>query len=122
MAAFNHLTPFPGTPLYERLEEEGRLLYDKWWLDPRYSYNKIPFRPRLLDPDELQRLCVATRARFYSWPNILRRFADPINHSTFFMARNYPLINLMMRREVSQRDDMPLGDEGWAGELLPVTG
>jgi radical SAM superfamily enzyme YgiQ (UPF0313 family) len=122
MAAFNHLTPFPGTPLYERLEREGRLLYDKWWLDRRYSYNKIPFRPQLLDPDELQRLCVETRARFYSWPNILRRFAEPINRSTFFMARNYPLINLMMRREVSQRDDMPLGDEGWTGELLPVTG
>jgi radical SAM superfamily enzyme YgiQ (UPF0313 family) len=122
MAAFNHLTPFPGTPLYERLEKEGRLLYDKWWLDPRYSYNKIPFRPKLLDPDELQRLCVATRARFCAWPNILRRFAEPVNRSTFFMARNYPLINLMMRREVSQRDDLPLGDEGWPGELLPVTG
>ncbi|MEM7397002.1 MAG: radical SAM protein, partial [Verrucomicrobiota bacterium] len=35
MAAFNHLTPFPGTPLYQRLEEEGRLFYDKWWLDDR---------------------------------------------------------------------------------------
>jgi radical SAM superfamily enzyme YgiQ (UPF0313 family) len=39
MAAFNHLTPFPGTPLYQRLQEKGRLLYESWWLDPTYSYN-----------------------------------------------------------------------------------
>src|SRR5262249_20460834 len=34
LAAFNHLVPFPGTPLYRRLRDEGRLLTDKWWLDP----------------------------------------------------------------------------------------
>src|SRR5207249_4519740 len=33
IAAFNHLTPFPGTPLYGKLQAEGRLLYDAWWLD-----------------------------------------------------------------------------------------
>ena len=37
IVAFNHLTPFPGTPLYERFQTEGRLLYDPWWLDDRYS-------------------------------------------------------------------------------------
>src|SRR5262245_46027096 len=35
LAAFNHLVPFPGTPLYRRLNAEGRLLTPKWWLDPR---------------------------------------------------------------------------------------
>ena len=35
LAAFNHLVPFPGTPLYRRLEPEGRLLKPNWWLDPR---------------------------------------------------------------------------------------
>lgn len=122
MAAFNHLTPFPGTPLYERLKKDGRLLYDAWWLDPSYSYNKIPFRPALLEPDELQQLCIEARAKFYSIPGIIRRFADPVNRSNAFMARNYPLINWMMRREVRQRDDLPLGDEGWSGTLTPVFG
>ena len=36
-AAFNILMPYPSTPLYDRLQEEGRLLYDgKWWLHPDY--------------------------------------------------------------------------------------
>jgi radical SAM superfamily enzyme YgiQ (UPF0313 family) len=55
IAAFNHLTPFPGTPLYKRLQQEGRLLYDAWWIDDRYSYNRIPFQPRGMSPDALQR-------------------------------------------------------------------
>jgi radical SAM superfamily enzyme YgiQ (UPF0313 family) len=117
MAAFNHLTPFPGTPLYERLQTEGRLLHEAWWMDPAYSYNKIPFRPKRLEPEELQQLCIEARAKFYSFGSILKRFADPVNRSNAFMARNYPLINIMMRREVHQRDDLPLGDQGWQGTL-----
>ncbi len=119
MAAFNHLTPFPGTPLYDRLEKNGQLLYDAWWMDPSYSYNKIPFKPALLEPEELQQLCIKARAEFYSIPSMLRRFADPVNRSNAFMARHFPLINLMMRREVHQRNDLPLGDEGWPGQLVP---
>jgi len=122
MAAFNHLTPFPGTPLYERLEKSGQLLYDAWWMDPSYSYNKIPFKPARLEPEELQRLCIEARAQFYSVPNMLRRFADPVNRSNAFIARHFPLINWMMRREVYQRNDMPLGDEGWSGQLQPAYG
>ena len=37
------------------------------------------------------------------------------------MARQFPLINFMMRREVQQRNDLPLGDEGWQGQLRPAT-
>ena len=70
-----------------------------------------------LKPEELQALCIKARAEFYSIPNILRRFRDPVNRSSPFMARQYPLINWMMRREVRQRDDLPLGDEGWNGRL-----
>ena len=122
MAAFNHLTPFPGTPLYDRLKKEGKLLYDAWWLDPSYTYNKIPFKPALLEPEELQELCIKARAQFYSVPSILRRFADPVNRSNAFMTRQFPLINFMMRREVYQRNDLPLGDEGWPGQLQPACG
>lgn len=120
MAAFNHLTPFPGTPLYERLQEEGRLEYEAWWTDPEYRYNRVPFRPKSMSPSELQALCLRTRERFYSLRSIGRRFLDPVNRSNPFMARNFPAINLMMRREVHQRDLLPLGDEAFTGALLPA--
>lgn len=118
IAAFNHLTPFPGTPLYQRLESEGRLLYDSWWLDDRYSYNRIPFQPRGMEPDMLQRGCLDARRRFYSWPSIMKRSMDPVNRNNGFMWRNFFLINAMHRKDVSLRDHYPLGDESWQGQLL----
>ncbi|HEY5893424.1 MAG TPA: radical SAM protein [Chthoniobacterales bacterium] len=118
IAAFNHLTPFPGTPLYRRLEGEGRLLYEKWWLDDRYSYNRIPFQPRGMSPELLQKNCLEARRKFYSWESIFQRGLHTVNRSNWFMWRNFYLINAMHRNDVSMRDHYPLGDESWRGELL----
>lgn len=118
IGAFNHLTPFPGTPLYTRLEQEGRLLYDAWWLDDSYRYNMIPFRPKRMTPEELQRGCLAARKAFYTWPSILRRSLAPVNRPDFFMFWNFYLINWMIRGEVSARDFYPLGDPTWPGTLI----
>jgi radical SAM superfamily enzyme YgiQ (UPF0313 family) len=122
IAAFNHLTPFPGTPLYERMEGDGQLLHDAWWMDQGYRYNDIPFRPRSMEPEELHRRCLELRQAFYSLSSIARRFTDPVNRGDFLMARNFPLINLMLRKEVRQRDRMPLGDEGAGRQLIPSDG
>ena len=120
IAAFNHLTPFPGTPLYQRWESEGRLRYEKWWLDERYSYNQIPFHPRHMAPERLQQGCVEARAEFYAWRNIWRRGLDEVNRSNRAMWWHYYGINYLFRREVRQRDDYPLGDEAWQGEMIRV--
>ena len=120
IAAFNHLTPFPGTPLYRRWEAEGRLRYEKWWLDERYRYNQIPFTPRHMAPERLQRGCVEARERFYRWSSIWRRGLDPVNRGDAAMWWHFYGINYLFRREVSQRDDYPLGDEAWRGELIKV--
>jgi radical SAM superfamily enzyme YgiQ (UPF0313 family) len=112
MVAFNHLTPFPGTPLYERLRREGRLLFDRWWLDPQYRYGMVPFAPRGMTAGAVGRACVEARAAFYGWPSILRRGLDrQVNTAGAFMGWNYFVINALMRREVTQREGYPLGDE-----------
>ena len=118
IAAFNHLTPFPGTPLYRRLQNEGRLLYENWWLDDRYSYNRIPFQPRGMTPEALQHNCLEARREFYSWRSIFQRSLDAVNRSDWFMWRNFYLINAMHRTDVTMRDHYPLGDESWQGQLL----
>ncbi len=120
IAAFNHLTPFPGTPLYARLKAEGRLLYDAWWLDERYGYNQIPFQPKGMSPEALRESCLAARREFYSWPSILKRSVHRVNRSDGFMWRNFYLINALHRGDVALRDHYPLGDEAWQGTLLPA--
>ncbi|HKI62811.1 MAG TPA: radical SAM protein [Mariprofundaceae bacterium] len=116
IAAFNHLTPFPGTPLYERLQHENRLRFDAWWLDADYRYNELPFLPGKMSPESVTQGCINARRRFYAWPSILRRSLQ--NRSDGFMLRNYFPINAMHRNEISLRNGYPLGDESWHGPLL----
>jgi radical SAM superfamily enzyme YgiQ (UPF0313 family) len=122
MVAFNHLTPFPGTPLYRRLEGEGRLTYDKWWLDPGYRYGMVPFEPRGMSAEEVRLRCIEARARFYSYPSMLKRSLDfEVNSSDIFMWRNFFVINAMMRREVTQRKELPMGDAAHEIELVKAS-
>jgi len=51
---------------------------------------------------------------------LIRRAFDPVNRRENFMFRNFFLINGMHRAEVSTRDQFPLGDPLWRGELLTV--
>lgn len=119
IVAFNHLTPFPGTPLYERLQREGRLLYDRWWLDPDYRYGMVPFAPRGMTAEEVKQRCLDARQSFYSLPSIFKRSLDfQVNSGSLFMWWNFFFINLLFRREVMQRKDFPLGDQAYTGELI----
>lgn len=120
IAAFNHLTPFPGTPLYERLEKENGLLFEKWWLDDAYDYNMVPFQPANITPEEIRLGCIESRSAFYSWPSIWRRGLDKVNGSNMKMWGAYFWINYLIRREVNERDHYPLGDEAWDKPLLKV--
>lgn len=47
------LTPFPGTPVYERLRREGRLLEQRPW--QRCTLFDLTYRPALMSPDELRK-------------------------------------------------------------------
>jgi radical SAM superfamily enzyme YgiQ (UPF0313 family) len=118
IAAFNHITPFPGTPLYRRMAADGRLLFDPWWLDERYSYNMIPFQPKHMSPQELAERCVAARRSFYSWPSIFRRAGQRVNFNSPFMLANFFVINAMHQWDVASRNGLPLGDQNWRGTLL----
>lgn len=118
IAAFNHLTPFPGTQLYKKLKEANELRFDAWWLDEGYRYNDVPFNPKRLKPEEVTYLCVEARRRFYSWKSIIKRGFDKTNRSDNFMLRNFLPINRMHQTDVSNRNGYPLGDESWRGQLI----
>ncbi len=46
------LTPFPGTPLYARLKQEGRLLRDRFW--DRCTLFDVCYRPKGMTVEELE--------------------------------------------------------------------
>ena len=58
MAEFTILTPFPHSPIRERLEQEGRILSNNW---ADYTADKVVFQPKLMTPEKLQEMF------HYSW-------------------------------------------------------
>ncbi|MGI9391162.1 MAG: B12-binding domain-containing radical SAM protein [Boseongicola sp.] len=45
-------TPFPGTPLYQRLKQDGRLLWDRFW--DRCTLFDVNYRPKHMTVEELE--------------------------------------------------------------------
>jgi radical SAM superfamily enzyme YgiQ (UPF0313 family) len=96
MALFAILTPYPGTPLHERLRREGRLLEESWWL--REGRDDFPvYRPRQLSAEQLYRGWQRTWREFYSGGSILRRFLAS-GLSSPFSALSFLPLNLYQRR------------------------
>jgi radical SAM superfamily enzyme YgiQ (UPF0313 family) len=113
IANFNPLTPYPGTDLYKRLEEEGGLLRAKWWTDTDFKYGDPVIRPRNMTPEELTEGPMAAREIFYSWPSILRRAA--IGLARWRRPKSVGLLlfsNLVSRREISRKQAKPLTNAG----------
>ncbi|MBN2534695.1 MAG: B12-binding domain-containing radical SAM protein [Spirochaetales bacterium] len=111
--AFNHVVPFPGTPLYTRLENENRLLFDRWWLSGSYRFGDIAFSPKNFTPGQLSSLCNHFRKRFYSIPSILTRGCDlKVNSRNLPIASAFFIYNIMSRDDVDRRKDLPLGVPG----------
>lgn len=110
LAAFNHLVPFPGTPLYRRLEAEGRLLSPKWWLDPRGRVGDVTFQPKKVSPEELQELCLDARRQFYRWSSIFERLGDrKANGRSLMMLGVYLGLNVGAHFDIDLRQGLRLG-------------
>ncbi len=110
LAAFNHLVPFPGTAVFERLAREGRLLDDRWWLSEEYRFGDVAFRPAQMSAERLAELCFLYRRKFYGLGSILRRGFDlRANCRGAFKALVYWTSNIGSRREVGRRQGLPLG-------------
>lgn len=110
-AAFNHLLAFPGTPLYARLEQEGRLLRPAWWLEGGYHYGQIAFQPRRMDPEELSRCCAQARRDFFRFSSIARRgWAQLRRNPALPLVYTFLAQNLNLREEVDGKLGLPLGE------------
>lgn len=79
---FSLLTPFPGTPLYHRLDREGRILSRDW---EHYDGQHVVFQPRNMSPQELAAGHERAWKKVYRYSSILRRL---------WRARNFQLLAL----------------------------
>jgi len=66
------LLPLPGTRLYQRLLDEGRLFDPTWWLHG-HTNDTLLFRPRRMTEDELLDGLARLNRVVYSLPGMARR-------------------------------------------------
>jgi len=63
-------TPFPGTPLFDRLEKEDRIITRDWSL---YNGQNVVFRPLNMTVEELEQGTDFVRKKAYSWRALSKR-------------------------------------------------
>jgi len=113
-SAFNVLTPYPGTPFYERMKAEGRLLYDgRWWLHDDYRFGAAAFRPKRMTAEDLSSLGLEARLAHNSLYQILRRATDlKTNAKDVWSLLTYFAYNPLFRGELLKKHAMSLGYRG----------
>ena len=70
-ATFNILTPYPGTPLFRRLESQGRILTKDW--EKYNGRTDVVFQPRRMSAGELLEGYRYANQRFYSLSSVVKR-------------------------------------------------
>jgi len=143
-ATFHILTPYPGTPLFRKLEEEGRLVHRDWSL---YDTAHVVFRPKRMTEEELAQGYAWLYSRLFSHASIWRRRPGDWRAVAPYLAMSYlykrsnrfwhflirhnltsavwrPLVELTRRRHLKFRRDLAAcgeGDRAPGGGRLPVT-
>jgi len=94
LPTFFILTPFPGTPLRKRLEEEGRIFDDDW---SHYDMSHVVFRPEEMTVRELQDGYLWAQKYTCAPRSILKRLIrGPRNHFFHFLMSNFVLRGAQM--------------------------
>lgn len=75
-STYHILTPYPGTQLYNQMQQEGRLLTSNWDL---YDTRHVVYKTKRLSTQQLEAGYHRAYRDFYSWSNI---FNASIKHDT----------------------------------------
>jgi radical SAM superfamily enzyme YgiQ (UPF0313 family) len=103
---FAILTPFPGTPLHQRLDREGRILTKNWEL---YDGQHVVFRPASMTPRELQQGHEQAWRDVYSYGSIARRLAKSRTQLAIAVMANLGYRYYAQHLETHYTCDWPIG-------------
>ena len=99
-AYFNVMVPLRGTPLYDRMKQEGRII-DEPNME-RWAGVKCHFQPVRMTGEDLVAQVKTMQRRFYSLPSMLRRLGLPRSQADLASWN----INLSQRRVALNADTM----------------
>lgn len=91
LAQFGILTPFPGTPLYDRMQSEDRIIVSDW---SKYTISNVVSAPANLSRAALEEGFNWAYKEFYSYRSMLRRLT-PSFRKKFWIFLG---LNMVFRR------------------------
>jgi len=94
------ITPVPGTPLYEDLRRQGRILPTHF---SDYTGGKVVFQPIHFQPEDLEKGYWKLYEKLFSWPAILRRVISNSASLGPYMRAVVWITNFKYRRHVHHR-------------------
>ncbi len=96
----NILTPYPGTKLYEKLDNAGRIFTKDW---TKYNQVEVVFDPKNMTPEELMHGAQKVAKEFYSIPRIIKRGTKTIT-TVKGIGRFKPALSNFAFRKYYKRD------------------
>ncbi len=104
--ALHVLTPYPGTGIYRRLKDEGRIISYDW---SRYDHRNVVFVPKNMTPRELAEGYRFVQSEFYSFRSILGHIPSLFSVSPIDLRRAlvFLLLNFAGRAVVKYVDISP---------------
>ncbi len=91
------MTPFPGTEIYEKALQAGKIFDHDW---EHYTGSNLVWSHPNMSKEELEALYIGFRRKFYSWPSIFKRFWANRAHPLYYVG-----MNLNNRWRVYRRKD-----------------
>ena len=95
-AIFPILTPYPGTAVRRRLEEEGRIVSNAW---EDYDMGHVTFQPRGMTAKELQEGHDFLNRSFYSFGSMYRRIFKAHRSVQVFAPMNFGFRSAIRRTD-----------------------
>lgn len=98
-----YLTPLPGTRLFDRLNEEKRLLFTDFPRDwDRYDMTEVIFRPNAMPPAVLSETMHTCNCRLHSRSVLLRKAVRTLWNTRSFTAMMFAWTSNLNYRKVSR--------------------
>ncbi len=83
--ALHVLTPYPGTRIYKRFKNQGRIISHDW---SHYDHHTVVFQPKNMTPQKLAEGFHYVQREFYSFSSILRHIPSLLRVSPINLKRS----------------------------------
>src|SRR5271157_4139535 len=118
--ALHVLTPYPGTRLYQRFNDQGRIISHDW---SHYDHHTVVFQPKNMTPQELAEGHYHVQSEFYSFSSILRHIPFLLRVSPINLRRSllFLLLNIAGKSTVKYIDtslDWVDNNEKWNSQKI----